>query len=196
MLKIGLTGNIGSGKSTVAKIFKILGIPVYHSDIEAKKFLTDKTVMRELTNRFGTEIVTESKIDNKKLASIVFKENDSLIFLNNLIHPLVKEDFENWCNTVSPTNKYIIQEAAILFESNFDKYVDKTILVIAPENIRLERVIKRDSISKEEVLKRMANQWDEERKVKLADFLINNNDKELLIPQLIEIHKKIINDIV
>lgn len=196
MLKIGLTGNIGSGKSTVAKIFKILGIPVYHSDIEAKKFLTDKTVMRELTNRFGTEIVTESKIDNKKLASIVFKENDSLIFLNNLIHPLVKEDFENWCNTVSPTNKYIIQEAAILFESNFDKYVDKTILVIAPENIRLERVIKRDSISKEEVLKRMANQWDEERKVKLADFLINNNDKELLIPQLIEIHKKIINGIV
>ena len=196
MLKIGLTGNIGSGKSTVAKIIKILGIPVYHSDIEAKKFLTDKTVMRELTNRFGTEIVTESKIDNKKLASIVFKENDSLIFLNNLIHPLVKEDFENWCNTVSPTNKYIIQEAAILFESNFDKYVDKTILVIAPENIRLERVIKRDSISKEEVLKRMANQWDEERKVKLADFLINNNDKELLIPQLIEIHKKIINDIV
>jgi dephospho-CoA kinase len=196
MLKIGLTGNIGSGKSTVAKIFKILGIPVYHSDIEAKKFLTDKTVMRELTNKFGTEIVTESKIDNKKLASIVFKENDSLIFLNNLIHPLVKEDFENWCNTVSPTNKYIIQEAAILFESNFDKYVDKTILVIAPENIRLERVIKRDSISKEEVLKRMANQWDEERKVKLADFLINNNDKELLIPQLIEIHKKIINDIV
>jgi dephospho-CoA kinase len=196
MLKIGLTGNIGSGKSTVAKIFKILGIPVYHSDIEAKKFLTDKTVMRELTNRFGTEIVTESKIDNKKLASIVFKENDSLIFLNNLIHPLVKKDFENWCNTVSPTNKYIIQEAAILFESNFDKYVDKTILVIAPENIRLERVIKRDSISKEEVLKRMANQWDEERKVKLADFLINNNDKELLIPQLIEIHKKIINGIV
>jgi dephospho-CoA kinase len=196
MLKIGLTGNIGSGKSTVAKIFKILGIPVYHSDIEAKKFLTDKTVMRELTNRFGTEIVTESKIDNKKLASIVFKENDSLIFLNNLIHPLVKEDFENWCNTVSATNKYIIQEAAILFESNFDKYVDKTILVIAPENIRLERVIKRDSISKEEVLKRMANQWDEERKVKLADFLINNNDKELLIPQLIEIHKKIINGIV
>lgn len=196
MLKIGLTGNIGSGKSTVAKIFKILGIPVYHSDIEAKKFLTDKTVMQELTNRFGTEIVTESKIDNKKLASIVFKENDSLIFLNNLIHPLVKEDFENWCNTVSATNKYIIQEAAILFESNFDKYVDKTILVIAPENIRLERVIKRDSISKEEVLKRMANQWDEGRKAKLADFLINNNDTELLIPQLIEIHNKIINGIV
>ncbi len=193
MRKIGLTGNIGSGKSTVARIFNILGIPVYHADNEAKKFLDTENVINELIARFGQIMLTDNKIDKKKLASIVFNNPDALLFLNNLIHPLVKEDFDNWCNSLATTNKYVIQEAAILFESNFEKYVDKTILVIAPENIRMKRVTERDLISKEEVIKRMENQWGEDRKIKLADFVINNNGVELIIPQVMEIHKKIIS---
>ncbi len=191
MLKIGLTGNIGSGKSTIAKIFNILEIPVYHADIEAKKFLTDQTVIQELINKFGSNILSENKIDNKKLAAIVFEDKKSLSFLNNLIHPLVNTDFENWVNSLSSHYHYVIQEAAILFESNFDKYVDKTIMVTASQDIRMERIAKRDGITQTEILQRMENQWSEEQKIKLADFLINNNGDELIIPQVIEIHKKI-----
>lgn len=192
MLKIGLTGNIGSGKSTVAKIFNILEIPIYHADIEAKKFLTDQTVIQALINKFGFKILTDNKIDNKKLAAIVFNNKDYLIFLNQLIHPLVKTDFNNWCNSLPDSCKYVIMEAAILFESGFDKYVDKIIMVTAPQEIRIERIIKRDNSTREEILKRMANQWDEDKKTNLADFLITNDDNSLLIPQVIEINKKII----
>jgi dephospho-CoA kinase len=191
MLKIGLTGNIGSGKSTIAKIFNILEIPVYQADTEAKKFLTDPAVIQELITKFGLNILTDNKIDNKKLATIVFDNTDSLAFLNQLIHPLVKSDFDNWCNSLSDNCEFIIMEAAILFESGFDKYVDKTIVVTAPQNIRIERIIKRDKSTQEEILKRMKNQWEEDKKKKLADFLINNNGEELIIPQVIEIHKKI-----
>lgn len=191
MLKIGLTGNIGSGKSTIAKIFNILEIPIYHADIEAKKFLTDQTVIQALINKFGFKILTDNKIDNKKLAAIVFDNKDSLTFLNQLIHPLVKADFDNWCNSISDNCEFIIMEAAILFESGFDKYVDKTIMVTAPQEVRIERIRKRDNSTQTEILKRMENQWEEDKKTKLADFLINNNAEELLIPQVIEIHKKI-----
>lgn len=195
MKKAGLTGNIGSGKSTVANIFSILGIPIYHADIEAKKFLFQKDVIDVLIDKFGDNIITNKQIDKKKLASIVFNDNNALIYLNNLIHPLVKEDFDNWCNLLVSNPEYIIQEAAILFESNFNQYFDKIILVTAPLSIRLERVSKRDQINKEEIIKRMNNQWDEEKKIKLSDYIIQNDNFHLLIPQVIEIHKKIINDI-
>lgn len=192
MLKIGLTGNIGSGKSIIAKIFALMQIPVYHADDEAKKFLTDNIVIKQLTNKFGSNILTDNKIDNRKLAAIVFNNKESLIFLNQLIHPMVKTDFEKWCNSLSDSCQYAIMEAAILFESGFDKYVDKIIMVTAPEEIRIERIIRRDNSTREEILKRMANQWEEDKKIKLSDFLINNDDISLLIPKVIEINKKII----
>lgn len=192
MIKIGLTGNIGSGKSTIAKIFSLLQIPVYNADDEAKKFLSNQFVISELINKFGSNILADNKIDNKKLAAIVFNNKDYLIFLNQLIHPLVKTDFNNWCNSLPDSCKYVIMEAAILFESGFDKYVDKIIMVTAPQEIRIERIIKRDNSTREEILKRMANQWDEDKKTNLADFLITNDDNSLLIPQVIEINKKII----
>lgn len=192
MKKIGLTGNIGSGKTTVARIFSTLGIPVYHADIEAKKILNHIDVINILTEKFGSKIITNHLIDKTKLANIVFSDKESLNYLNKLIHPLVKEDFDNWCIVQSVNNKYIIHEAAILFESNFYQYVDKTIIVTAPHNIRIERVISRDHISKEEVLTRMANQWDEEKKTELSDYIIINDNMQFVIPQVIDIHHKIL----
>ncbi len=194
MLKVGLTGNIGSGKSTVAKIFNILGVPVYHADIEAKKFLFQNEIIRTLKNEFGESIIVNNQIDRNILASIVFNKNEALDFLNQLIHPLVKEDFDNWCKKQDSETSYIILEAAILFESNFNQYVDKNILVAADQEIRLQRVIKRDKLQKEEVLKRMKNQWEEEKKAAFCDFIIKNNENDLIIPQVIEIHKKFLTN--
>ncbi len=190
MLKIGLTGNIGSGKTTIAEIFKVLGIAVYHADYEAKKLLFKPEIQAELINKFGNVILTNGIIDNKKLANLVFSDASSLQFLNNLIHPLVKIDFDNWILSLNTDCQYIIQEAAILFESGFDKYVDKTILVTAPEKLRMQRVCERDEISNEMFLQRTANQWDENCKLELADFVIVNDDTQLVIPQVLELHKQ------
>lgn len=192
MLKIGLTGNIGSGKSTIAEIFKVLGVAVYHADDEVKKFLSNSEVIAKLINKFGETIFTNGIINKRKLADIVFTDSVSLQFLNNLIHPLLKTDFDNWITTLSLDYKYVVQEAAILFESGFEKYVDKTILVTAPENLRMQRVCERDGISSDMFLQRAANQWGENRKLKLADFVIVNDDTQLVIPKVLELHQQFI----
>jgi len=192
MLKIGLTGNIGSGKTTVAKIFDILGIPVYHADDEAKKMLTQPLVIDELIHKFSDSILTNQKIDRKKLATLVFSNPISLQFLNNIIHPLLKTDFENWISSLPTDYQYIVQEAAILFESGFDQFVDKTIVITAPVNLRMLRVCNRDQISEEQFLQREDNQWKEYRKLKLTDFVIINDDIQMVIPQVLEIHQNLI----
>jgi dephospho-CoA kinase len=192
MLKIGLTGNIGSGKSTVAGIFKILGIAVYHADTEAKKFLQQQIVIEQLIVQFGDKILTEDIIDRAKLAQLVFNDKRALDFLNQLIHPLVKTDFEQWMASLEAKSPYVVQEAAILFESSFEKYVDKTILVTAPLHLRMNRVMERDHISAAMFMQREANQWTEDKKTELASFVIVNDDTKLLIPQLMEIHQKLL----
>jgi len=189
MQKIGLTGNIGSGKSLICRMFSILGIPVFHADSVAKKLLYEESIKQQIVGLFGKEILgPDDEIDRKALAKIVFGNGEALQELNGIIHPQVKKSQQNWFDQ-NKSCRYVIHEAAILFESGFYRDFDKTIVVVAPEQLLVERVIKRDGISKEAVLQRLKNQWDQNDKVKLADFVINNDGLQLVIPQVLMIHK-------
>ncbi|MCD4789841.1 MAG: dephospho-CoA kinase [Bacteroidales bacterium] len=186
MIKVGLTGNIGSGKSIVARIFEILGVPVFRADEVAKEFLFDSDVKEILKNKFGKKIFTGKNINTKALAEIVFKDKESLSFLNSVIHPLVKKSLEQWLDN-NKDQKYIIQEAAILFESGFYKEFDKVITVASPENLAIKRVMERDGVGEEEVKNRQKNQWSQERKVEMSDYIIYNDNTKLVIPQVLRI---------
>ena len=191
MLKIGITGGIGSGKSTVCRVFSALGIPVFDADRIAKDHLnTNEDIYEKLVNVFGAAVyLSDHTIDRKYLAGIVFNNPSLLAKLNEIVHPVVRETFFNWCE--KQESPYIIHEAAILFESGFYKMMDKTIAVVTSENERIQRVMKRDDLTLELVKERIRNQWTDEERIKLADFVIGNNDDELIIPKIIEIDKKI-----
>ena len=192
MIKIGLTGGIGSGKSLVASVFDKLGIPVYHADIEARKFLSDKDVVDDIMRYFPPEVIgNDGQVNRKALAYIVFNNPSALDYLNRLIHPRVKTDFQQWC---ALQNTYWgIQEAAILFESGFHQFMDKTILVTAPEDLCIKRVMERDNVSSEQVIARMNNQWTLERKLKQADYIIVNDNNQPVLPQILKIKKLLDN---
>lgn len=191
MIKVGLTGNIGSGKSTVARVFQVLKTPVYHADDEAKKILDSRDIISKLINIYSNDILdTDGKVDRKKLARIIFNDQNEVNKLNRIIHPLIEKDFEQWVKKHKDI-KYLIHEAAILFESGFDKLFDKIIFVSAPKETRIQRIIKRDNISRDEVLKRMQFQQDEKEKIPLSDFVINNDDSQPIIPQVLKIHQNL-----
>lgn len=187
---IGLTGGIGSGKTTVAGFFSKLGVPVYIADEEAKKILNMQETIAELHNTFGSDIFTGDLPDRKKIAGIVFNNPDKLAILNAIIHPKVQLHFMEWVNSNS-TYKFIIKEAAILFESGSYKQCDKIILVTAPIETRIKRVMKRDIITREEVLQRIANQWDEKEKIKLSDFIITNTTLQHAQTQAIQVYQSL-----
>lgn len=188
---IGITGGIGSGKSTVCEIFKLLGIPVFEADRVAGKLInTDSAIRNELIKLYGTEIYNADKnINREKLANIIFNSNVELEKVNKVVHPAVRHEFTNWVK--NQKTAYIIHEAAILIESGFYKMMDFTILVSAPEEMRIERVIMRNNLSRENVISRMAKQWPDSEKRKIANFELVNDNKNLLIPQIIEIDKKL-----
>lgn len=190
MIKVGLTGNIGTGKSTVCRIFETLKVPVFHADEEAKKFLTNENVKRSLVIKFGNRIITENIVDRKKLGDIVFSDDEALKFLNSIIHPMVKQHLLQWIN-LHKENHYIIQEAAILFESGFNKEFDKVITVVSPPELALKRVMERDQILQIEFEKRMKHQWDQDKKMGLSDFIIFNDEKQMVLPQILKIHNEI-----
>lgn len=190
MIKVGLTGNIGSGKSTVARIFEILGVSVYFADQSARLMLDNKEVMPQLIETFGKKILTEDLVDRKKLAHIVFNDQQALKELNGIIHPRVRENFKLWMAD-RKNEPYVIQEAAILFESGFASFFDKVIFVSCPVNIAIQRVIDRDGVTEAEVRLRVQNQWAEEKKTDQSDFIINNDGSQLLIPQVLNIHKEL-----
>lgn len=191
ILKIGLTGNIGSGKTSVAHVFEVLGIPVFYADDESKKLFLEPQVKKDLAQLFGNAIITKSKeVDKQKLASIVFTDKAKLKQLNELLHPLVYKRYLEWVDNQKAS--YTILEAAILFESGFNKYVHQSICVYADKKSRINRIVKRDKFERSDVEARMKNQLDDEQKNKLADFLVNNNDDEMVIPQILKIHKKLI----
>ena len=192
MLKIGLTGNIGSGKSVCSKIFALLGIAVYNADTEAKKLYSNPIFKAKVINLFGTSILTSDAIDKAKLAAIVFKDNTALEKLNAIIHPEVLNNFKLWCNAQSKEMPYVVHEAAIIYEHNLESYFDKIIVVNSAVDIRIKRIIKRDGLSETDILNRMEKQLSDAEKCKKADYIINNNDKELLIPQIITIHNSIL----
>jgi len=191
MLKIGITGGIGSGKSTVCRVFSVMGIPVFEADKVARKLMdTDEEIHEKLVRLFGAAVyLPDQTVNRKHLAGIVFNDPSLLAKLNEIVHPVVRKTFFDWCE--KQQSPYIIHEAAILFESDFYKMMDKTITVVTSENERIHRVMKRDGITIELVKERIKNQWSDEERIKLADFVIGNNDDQLIIPQIIEIDKKI-----
>jgi dephospho-CoA kinase len=194
MQKIGITGGIGSGKTTVARVFEQLGIPVYHADYWAKELMnTDPLVIERLKELFGNDIYDSAcKANRKRIAELVFADKNKLNELNSIIHPAVWLHGENWLKQHAD-KPYLLKEAAILFESGGNKGVDKVIMVSAPKEIRLERVMKRDNVTREEVEARMANQWPDEKKTALSDFVIVNDGRQLVIPQVLEIHRQLLN---
>lgn len=189
MIKVGLTGGIGSGKSVVAKVFETLGIPVYYADDAAKKLMnTNEGLKKEIIKNFGEDSYTNGELNRKYIASIVFNDKEKLDLLNSLTHPATIRDAEEWITRQS--SLYIIKEAALLFESGANKNLDFVIGVDAPLPLRINRVINRDGITEEEIMKRIARQMNETEKLKLCDFIVTNNEKDLVIPQIIELHKK------
>ena len=191
MLKIGLTGGIGSGKSTVAKVFETLGIPVYYADDAAKRLMnTSQELKATLISHFGEATYVSGELDRKHLASIVFNNKEKLDLLNSLIHPVTIQDADEWMNRQSAP--YSIKEAALLFESGATEKLDYVIGVYAPQHLRIQRVMQRDGLSTDEVLKRISRQIDEEMKMKLCNFVIRNSDRELVLPQILAIHQTLL----
>jgi len=187
---IGITGGIGSGKTTTCEIFQELGVPVYFADLRARELMTSSQELKEkIIQVFGNQAYDGGKLNRAYLAQQVFNSKEKLSVLNGLVHPAVANDFENWVEE-QKGEKYVLKEAAILFESGAYQDVDITVLVIAPESMRLERVMARDGSTKEDVLKRMKNQWTQERKLKLADHIVTNDGTHLLIPQVLELHER------
>ena len=188
MLKIGLTGGIGSGKSTVAKIFETLGIPVYYADTEAKRLMnSSETLKKVIRQNFGEATYENDQLNRKYLAGIVFNNPEKLELLNALIHPVTINDAEQWMQQQSAP--YSIKEAALLFESGAAENLDFIVGVYAPQALRIKRVMKRDGLIADEIMKRINRQVNEEMKMKLCDFVITNNEKELLVPQVLKLHQ-------
>lgn len=172
---IGLTGGIGSGKSTIASYFKVLGVPVYIADDEARKLMDNPETVKKVQSVFEENVIENHVLNRKKIAALVFSNPQKLEQLNSIVHPEVKKHFISWLKT-HKNEPFIIKEAAILFESGSYKDCDKIIVVTAPEEIRTDRVMQRDKVTKEQVLERMKNQWTEEEKIKRSDFVIENID--------------------
>ena len=188
MIKVGVTGGIGGGKSTVCRLFKLLGIPIFNADDIAKSIMqVDAELIDQIKGLFGIQIYKEGILDRALLGQIVFNDKNKLQKLNDLVHPAVENAFKKWLN-LHLQSKYIIKEAAITFEINAQDKMDKMILVTADEEIRIKRVIKRNGITAEEVKSRMKNQWTDLKKMPLSHFIIINDGKQSLIKQVIDIH--------
>lgn len=188
MLKVGITGGIGSGKSTVAKVFETLGIPVYYADDAARRLMSeDKDLIASITRHFGKESYTGGILNRAHIANIVFNNPDQLLLLNSLTHPATIDDANRWMQLQHAP--YIIKEAALVFESGSAEFLDYVIGVYAPAALRIKRTMDRDKISRKDVQSRMNRQIDEEMKMKLCDAVITNDEQSLLVPQVIRLHE-------
>ena len=192
MLRIGLTGGIGSGKSTVAKIFEVLSIPVYYADATARRLMNeDEELKKNIITHFGKESYVDGQLNRPYIASIVFNDKEKLELLNSLTHPATILDANKWM--LKQTSPYSIKEAALIFESGSAKHLDHVIGVYSPAPLRIQRIMQRDKITKEEVLQRMNRQMDEDKKMRLCDFVITNDEQQLLIPQVLQLHEKLLH---
>lgn len=192
MLQVGITGGIGSGKSFVCKVFASLGIPVYYADERAKELmLTDEKLKQAIIAEFGENSYKDGKLNRQFLAQHVFKDKGKLETLNSIVHPRVNEDYEKWVKEQGSA-PYTVKEAAILIETGSYKNLDVIILVRAPRDLRINRVLERDQADREAIEKRMEKQWSDDEKVKFADFIIDNDNQHHVIPQVMDIHKELL----
>jgi dephospho-CoA kinase len=196
MMVIGITGGIGSGKSIVCNIFRLLGIPVYDADAEAKKMYEWPEVIAEVKKNFGTGYFLPSgELNKKKFAELVFNDDGALKKINAIIHPFVKKSFREW-KKMHAGSPYILKEAAILFESGTDKGCDKVITVTAPPELRISRVIQRDQRPKEQIENIIKKQWGDEEKTRRSDFVIVNDETKLVVPQVLKIHEALSSTVI
>jgi len=192
MIKIGLTGGIGSGKTTVAKIFELLGIPVYYADDAAKRIMNeDEELKTAIQKQFGKDAYDNEGLNRTFLSAKVFTDPSRLEILNSLVHPATIGDAAKWMS--QQKTSYTIKEAALIFESGSAEHLDYVIGVYAPTHLRIKRAMERNHLSHEEVTQRINKQLDENIKMKLCDFVIYNDEQHLLIPQVIELHKKLLS---
>ncbi|GAA3953008.1 dephospho-CoA kinase [Pedobacter ginsengiterrae] len=192
MYKVGITGGIGSGKTTVCKVFEVLGIPVFYADTVAKEIMVkDNILIRGIKSTFGEKsYFADGKLNNKHIASIVFNNETELTKLNALVHPAVFRAFDTWEESISNEVPYTLKEAALLFESGSYKMCDTTILVTASIDLKLKRVMQRDGVTAEQVKARMDKQLSDEEKAKMANYFITNDEEYSIIEQVLVLHKK------
>lgn len=189
MIKIGITGGIGSGKSTVCRIFSLLGVPVYDSDSNARRLMNaDPEVTARIRSLFGEGTYRDGELDRRLLASRIFADGKLRGELNRIVHPAVSRDFLDWAQR--QRGPYVLQEAAILFESGAWRDMDAVVAVSAPEPVRIRRAMRRDSSSEEAVRARMAAQIGEAERVERADYVILADDRELVVPQVLSLHER------
>ena len=193
MFKVGITGGIGSGKSIISNIFRNLDVPVYEADSEAKRIISeDENIRGELLAYFGTEVFQDQQLNRNYLSERIFSDPEARSFVNSMVHPEVRSDFIKWVKkqTSAP---YVVEEAALLFETGTWKELDYNILIVTSQETRIERIMKRDGMSRADILARMASQMDPEKAMELADFVITNYEEEFVIPQVLKVDENIRN---
>ena len=190
-MKLGITGGIGSGKTSVCRVFNVLGIPVFSADPEAQIIMNvDKKVRKAINEIAGRNIYPGGKLDRMALASLIFNDNKSLMRVNDLVHPIVFDNFIRWAE--QQTTPYVIMEAAILFESGASKLVDRIATIIAPVEERIARVTFRNRLTREQVMERIRNQMTDDERIKRSDYVINNSENAMIIPVILRIHEDIV----
>jgi dephospho-CoA kinase len=190
-MKLGITGGIGSGKTSVCKVFNVLGIPVFSADPEARKIMdNDRNIKREINEIVGKNIYPGGQLNRMELASLIFNNRDILEKVNSLVHPIVFEHFNRWAE--KQTTPYVIMEAAILFESGASKLVDRVATIVAPVEERISRVTRRNKLNRDQVMERINNQMTDEERIKMSDYVINNSENDMIIPVILRINEDLL----
>jgi len=193
-MKVGVTGGIGSGKTSVCKVFSILGIPVFSADQEAKAIMdTDPAIISVIISATGEDLYSEGALDRARLGYLIFRDEALLKKINSIIHPAVFDRFHKW--TAEQSAPYVIMEAAILIESGASGLVDRIVTVVAPEEERIMRVIRRSKLTREEIQNRMRNQMDDDSREKLSDYIVRNSENDMIIPAVLKIHEDILKHV-
>ena len=189
--KLGVTGGIGSGKTTVCRIFSVLGAPVFSTDTEASLIMeSDIEIKKAINNLAGKDLYTSGHLDRPELARLIFNNRELLGKVNSLVHPIVFNNYIDWAN--AQTAPYSVMEAAILFESGASDLVDMTLTVVTPVNERIERLVRGNKLTKQQVMERVRNQIDDESRIKRSDFVVYNSENDMIIPVILEIHEKLL----
>lgn len=191
-LKVGVTGGIGSGKTTVCKVFSVLGVPVFSADVEAKKIMnSDRDLMMKINSLAGKDLYSSGNLDRAELAILIFNNKDLLEKVNSLVHPVVFEYFEKWVSIQN--SAYVIMEAAILFESGASKLVNKVLTVVTPMKERIERLVNGNKFTRDQIMERVKNQLDDDYRIKRSDYIIYNSENDMIVPAILEIHQELVS---